>query len=952
LIRTLRAFKANVMWRVRDPAIGAAAAMLAIAASQAYAQSAPAPAAAPATAAGAAETASAGAAPADLPRRPPAPPIVEEGRFAIILESVPVSELSRIRAIPARLQGYNIFGSQVTEGGVAQYELVLGYFESEADAQKVLAAVLGDFPRARIFDARSQQAAPMAASTPATPDEEPASDAELIVVSHHRTYAEQFGAALGNIEPELQLSPADVRSYGVSTVSELIQELAPEARSERGRGGEEPVMLLNGWRISSLNEVLTLPTEAILRVDILPEEVALKYGFSANQRVINIVLRRKFHGVAAQLAGGGPTEGGEVNGKAEADLLHIQSDNRLNLDLNYRGSSGLTEASRGVVQLDPARSGEDRSLIPALHALSANAVLSRPLGDGLNATGNATLTADTSDSLRGRPGASVPGLSGDVLHHYVNDWAAHLGSALNKEKDEWRLSITGTYDHINSQTDSDRVDATGSPFIYQNHTRSITDAANVQVIANGPVLSVPAGPLFASITAGDAPSRLSANSRRITGTTSDAVDRNEANGRIDVDLPLASRHKSVLPLLGELSLNANGAINQVTDFGSLTTYGYGLNWTPIPGYVLGASHTRDQAAPTIQQIGAPAVSIPGVRLFDYIAGQTVDVAQVTGGSPDLSADARNILKIGLTMKPIEGDDLTFIANYVKVRSEHPILALAAATPAVQAAFPQRFTRDSTGRVIKYDLRPINIAGADRSDLRWGINYSQRIGQNPVQAVQEPATAALQNLTDKRASGGEEAGARAASAAGGPESTKAVNAPSGPGHRRHLRSRANEGRFQFTLYHTLYLTDRQQLTPGGPIQDLLNGAAATGIGGQYRNEVEAKLGISLKGFGARLSADWRQGTSVQGGATSPAGDLHFSDITTLNLRLFANLGQQKDLVSSNPWLRGVRVGLYVNNLLDERVQVRDANGATPLAYQPGYIDPSGRTVLLSVRKLFF
>ena len=43
---------------------------------------------------------------------------------------------------------------------------------------------------------------------------------------------------------------------------------------------------------------------------------------------------------------------------------------------------------------------------------------------------------------------------------------------------------------------------------------------------------------------------------------------------------------------------------------------------------------------------------------------------------------------------------------------------------------------------------------------------------------------------------------------------------------------------------------------------------------------------------------------------------------------------------------------MNNLPDQRVRVRDGLGGTPLSYQPGYIDPTGRTVTLSIRKLFF
>jgi outer membrane receptor protein involved in Fe transport len=83
-----------------------------------------------------------------------------------------------------------------------------------------------------------------------------------------------------------------------------------------------------------------------------------------------------------------------------------------------------------------------------------------------------------------------------------------------------------------------------------------------------------------------------------------------------------------------------------------------------------------------------------------------------------------------------------------------------------------------------------------------------------------------------------------------------------------------------------------------------------------------------------------------------GNLSFSGITTLNLRLFDNLGQQPSVFRRYPLLKGVRVSLAVNNLLDERVVVRNGAGATPLSYQPGYIDPVGRTIMVSFRKLIY
>ncbi|MEA3015403.1 MAG: iron complex outerrane recepter protein, partial [Sphingomonadales bacterium] len=163
-----------------------------------------------------------------------------------------------------------------------------------------------------------------------------------------------------------------------------------------------------------------------------------------------------------------------------------------------------------------------------------------------------------------------------------------------------------------------------------------------------------------------------------------------------------------------------------------------------------------------------------------------------------------------------------------------------------------------------------------------------------------------------------------------------------------------GRLQLGLFHTYHIEDEILIREGVPALDLLGGSAVGGRGGQPRHEVEAQAGLFRNGFGARLSANWQSGTTVRGrpdlGGTT--GDLEFGDFTTVNLRLFADLGARRDWVREVPFLRGARVTLSIDNLFDSRLQVRDATGATPLSYQPDYLDPLGRSVRLTIRKLFF
>ena len=180
--------------------------------------------------------------------------------------------------------------------------------------------------------------APRAPARPA-----PAEEEEDIVVSAGRAPP---GSVLGDIPPDQSLTPADIRSYGVSSVSDLLTELGPQLRS--GVGSGPPVVLLNGRRISGFQEIRDLPSEAILRVDILPEEAALRYGFRADQRVINFVLRPRFRAITAELSTRAATEGGTATPGGELDLLKLNRDGRFTVHLEYEESSALTEAERGV----------------------------------------------------------------------------------------------------------------------------------------------------------------------------------------------------------------------------------------------------------------------------------------------------------------------------------------------------------------------------------------------------------------------------------------------------------------------------------------------------------------------------------------------------------------------------------------------------------------------------
>ena len=152
----------------------------------------------------------------------------------------------------------------------------------------------------------------------------------------------------------------------------------------------------------------------------------------------------------------------------------------------------------------------------------------------------------------------------------------------------------------------------------------------------------------------------------------------------------------------------------------------------------------------------------------------------------------------------------------------------------------------------------------------------------------------------------------------------------------------------SLTDTITLVDQATIRAGLPRLDYLNGDASGQAGGTPRHKVELQTGYSNNGLGARLSGNWRSGTRVEGG---PNGDLKFSPLTTVDARFFINFGERFDLVAKHPWLIGSSVRFEVNNLFNARPNVRDGLGAVPLSYQSDLLDPTGRTVTISFRKLF-
>lgn len=769
---------------------------------------------------------------------------------------------------------------------------------AETDAMPASAAVTA---------AADQPSAPVVSASSDPVDGYDEIDGDEIVVTAPRL----AGQLDTDIKAETELDEAAIASYGVSNVSELLEALAPQTRSGRGRGGGRPIILVNGRRIGGFGEVRNLPPEAIAKVEIFPEEVALQYGYSADERVVNMVLKPNFRQIAVEAEGGVPTQGGRLQSEVEGSFLAIGENGRVNINAGWEQSSMLTESERG---LGPAT----RSLLPESDTYLIDATIQRSLDKVTDASLNLRLDQTDSLSLLGPvvSGGDVP-LERDSRSRNLTTTAS-----VNGMLGDWRWSLSGNYGDADQRTFTDRV--TGARDRFDSSQQSFGGSANL----SGTVTEGWAGPIRLSMTGSYSGLRFDSQSERSGLITTTDLGRDTPSVFGSLTLPLLDPEYEV-GNIGRVSLTLSGQVANPSDFEALKSWGASLNWGVTDNLSLIASFNNDEAAPGIQQLGAAPLVTPAVTYYDFATGQTVEITTTTGGNPFLLAEQRRDLKLGLNWEVPMLEGLRLSVNYNRNKSNDTANSLPLLTPEIEAAFPDRVTRDANGVLIALDQRPVNFDQVENSQIRWGLNFGKSFGQQPQPGAGRPDGAGA-GRPRGGAGGGPRLGGRGAGGPGG-----MFGGPQG-------------GRWQVSLYHTIKLTDKVLIRPGVPELDLLDGSATGSGGGSNRHLFELDGGLFNKGLGVRLSAKYDSGSTVTGGT---AGDLKFGDLATFNLRFFVDLNQKPKLTEKLPFLKGSRVRLSIDNLFDAQRKITDANGLVPLNYQPGYIDPLGRYIELEWRKTF-
>lgn len=553
----------------------------------------------------------------------------------------------------------------------------------------------------------------------AAQDQPEAMDPGTIVVTGVRIR----GQLVVDQPPVAEYSAEDIAAFGGSSIGDILAAIEPASGSARGgRGGGQPVVLINGIRVSSFREFSNYPPESIAKVEVFPEEVAQRLGFPPDQRVVNIVLKPNYSSITAEVEAETPDRGGYWRNEQELTFLKIAENGRLNFDLSIEDVSGLTEGERGFVVSSSIPGIADEAPFRTLVAdtLSVRGTANYVRADidtGASLSVNGAVARDESLNLSGL--RDIGGAVSPLERRRQTDTYS-FGGVYNRRISGWQATFTT--DAIRSLTDTeiDRRDAAGFD-LAESNTWTITNKATVI----GYPLELPAGEVATTID-------LGFDWRRIESADTRSAEFFEGTRRrlrsgVNIAVPI-SQIDGAWGAIGGLTANFSAGAEDLSDFGGLTNWSAGLNWSPTRRLNFQATRIWREVAPSLTELGAPRVDSFNVPVFDFDTGQSVLATVVTGGNPDLVAETQADWKFGANWELPFWKDTRFQVDYAINRSRDVTLGSPSYSAAFESAFPDRVSRSGSGELEAIDRRPVTLFETRSRTLSFGLNTRGSVGK--------------------------------------------------------------------------------------------------------------------------------------------------------------------------------------------------------------------------------
>ncbi len=819
--------------------------------------------------------------------------------------------------------------------------------------------------------------------------EKPAKGDEIVVTGKRLP-----GSVIGDVDPVGILDADAIKATGATSIEALLKLIKPLTTSS---GGLNPVFLLNGRRVAP-SEIYTLPSEAMERTEILPEQEATRFGFPPNVRVVNFITKKHFRAAEVTEAVGTTTEGGGGSVSLALGSTRIDESRRTSVNVNYDRQNSIsgtrrlvTPDSSNLFDLTGNVSGVGgATLSPALDALAGRAIGTAAVpGDPFGravlanyAAGVARVTdlspygaSEGSDALKVDASRAFP--IGKAIQASVN-------LAMQAQR---RSSIAGL------PAVTLRLPAS-NPFVpFGNDVllyRYVPEAGSLRPHSDS--LNLHAGAVLNGTVASWQWSATAGYDRARSLTSSDqGISTTAFQAAIDAG---GDPFRTLSPAETAGRLITNNRTVARTSVGNATASGPVVKLPAGPAMMtLTADYTRTSAD---REQNDAATASPALRRTARSATVAVSLPitskerGVLGAVGTLSANGqvglssvtayRNIVSsnVGLTWSPASA--IEFNASITRSQAA-PSIAQLTDPAAILSNFSVFDFVTGTSSLVRLvtggnpDLAPerrrVTTAGVSLhpirdKEFRIFVNYIETRTDDQY-AAPGGVTPALQAAFPTRYV--RDGAGRLTSVdlrtinLGGERERKlegrlSLWTPIGPAPKPPVKQTGAASdappppppKRRPTLYSfvfgTMRLDDTLVLAPGQPTLDLLDGQSINGNGGRPRFEANATLGGSIGPVRTGFFGNWAAPTRMRSDLAS--ADLRFSARTSL---YFYTVLDAAELAPKTGWAKGLTIEANVENLLDTRPVVTDRNGVTPYRYQRNLIDFAGRAVKVSVRKIF-
>ncbi len=175
-------------------------------------------------------------------------------------------------------------------------------------------------------------------------------------------------------------------------------------------------------------------------------------------------------------------------------------------------------------------------------------------------------------------------------------------------------------------------------------------------------------------------------------------------------------------------LEVNGAI-RVTDYstaGSVVTWKFGANWSPVPDLRFRGTISRDIRAPNIGELFA-TTRLSFANVLDPVTETNTFTPILSGGNVNLGTEKADNKTFGAVYQPSWAEGLKLSVDYYDIKIKDAISSLAAQEAVNLCADGYAdacatITRDGTGTITRISTQLINVASLRTKGLDFEASY--------------------------------------------------------------------------------------------------------------------------------------------------------------------------------------------------------------------------------------